>query len=307
MMEDSHGTDNEGDEDQEEEDAESWDKLTDVLDGLMTMRNKSGTGKTVMYKKLANSVNAQPTASQDTTSPATQNDGSIKDTTIPTASYTISYSPQFKNTHTLAKVANFDSRITLLERLLGISTTTTISLTTNSAIIPSIENLTKQLTVLTTSSATVLDAASRRVKALTHEAEKLTESRKAAVRAAGDNEDLSSISQGTVASGDAESESKINALYGTLSTIESYAPLLPAVLDRLRSLRGIHAEAARSVKALEEVERKQEEMRWEIEKWREALENVETSVDENGRIVDGNVDKVDEWVRNLEERLSRLG
>lgn len=99
-----------------------------------------------------------------------------------------------------------------------------------------------------------------------------------------------------------EREAKVNALYGALPTIENLSPLLPAVLDRLRSLRAIHADAGRAVESLAKVERRQEEMGGEIARWREALEKVEGVVKESEGTVKKNMEVVEKWVRVLEEK-----
>ncbi|KAF3902654.1 hypothetical protein ABW20_dc0105598 [Dactylellina cionopaga] len=305
----------EGDEeDVEDPDDDSWERLAEVMEELMTAKGKGGGAEADLARKLANGLKVPPITApalgdtKDDASEPTQSSAIM-------ANYTVTYSPHFKKTHTLAKVAEFDSRITLLERLLGISATQSLaSIPTNFAIISSLETLTQQLTVLTNTSASSLDSATRRVKTLTTDAEKLTEARKAAKaalesrRAAGEEE--AAIS-GTVPEGpsylaDAENEAKVNALYGTLDTIDRLSPLLPAVLDRLRSLRSVHGEAARSVQTLQSVEKRQEEMQIEIKKWKEALEKVEAAVGENEKTVGGNMQQVEQWVRALEEKVQQL-
>ncbi|KAK6330184.1 hypothetical protein TWF730_004680 [Orbilia blumenaviensis] len=310
-------------EDSEEgdQDEESWEQLAEVMEELMTAKGKGGGAEADLARKLANGLKVVPPritgAPDDPQAPAAaaassetaEAAGGIM------ANYTVTYSPHFKKTHTLAKVAEFDSRITLLERLLGISSAQSLaSIPTNFAIISSLETLTQQLTVLTNTSASSLDAAARRVKSLASDAEKLTEARKAAKaalesrRAAGEEE---AVIAGTLPEGpsylsDAENEAKVNALYGTLDTIDRLSPLLPAVLDRLRSLRSVHGEAARSMQTLEMVEKRQEEMQIEITKWKEALEKVETAVGENEKTVGGNMQQVEQWVRVLEEKVRQL-
>lgn len=107
--------------------------------------------------------------------------------------------------------------------------------------------------------------------------------------------------------GDPEQISKINALYGTLSTIESLSPLLPSVLDRLRSLRAIHADAATASQNLTLVESRQADMAEEIRSWREGLERMEGMVTKGEESMTGNAEMVEGWVRELEGRMERLG
>ncbi|KAK6505339.1 hypothetical protein TWF481_007244 [Arthrobotrys musiformis] len=314
----------EGEEGEEgDADEENWERLAEVMEELMTAKGKGGGAEADLARKLANGLKVPPppqTAASDDAAQTTPSSSSAPGETAVepagiTANYTVTYSPHFKKTHTLAKVAEFDSRITLLERLLGISSAQSLaSIPTNFAIISSLETLTQQLTVLTNTSASSLDSAARRVKSLASDAEKLTEARKAAKaalesrRAAGEEEAAiaGTLPEGPSYLSDAENEAKINALYGTLETIDRLSPLLPAVLDRLRSLRGVHGEAARSMQTLETVEKRQEEMQIEITKWKEALEKVEAAVGENEKTVGGNMQQVEQWVKVLEEKVRQM-
>lgn len=231
----------------------------------------------------------------------------------------MTYSPAFKKSHALAKAADFDTRLTVLEKVLGMSASALANPDRplpSSAMIASLEELSRQMSVLTNSSTSSLDAASRRVKQLTQEAEKLAEARKAAKAAADarretsesglDSVPMEGAGGGGGGSG-SERDAKINALYGTLPTIENLGPLLPAVLDRLRSLRSIHADAARAVESLAKVERRQEEMGGEIERWREAMEKVELVVGESEGRVNANMQTVEGWVKVLEEKCRAAG
>lgn len=231
----------------------------------------------------------------------------------------MTYSPAFKKSHALAKAADFDTRLTVLEKVLGMSASALANPDRplpSSAMIASLDELSRQMSVLTNSSTSSLDAASRRVKQLTQEAEKLAEARKAAKAAAdarreASESDLDLVSTdhqgGGSSGGGGERDAKINALYGALPTIENLGPLLPAVLDRLRSLRSIHADAARAVESLAKVERRQEEMGGEIERWREAMEKVELVVGESEGRVNANMETVEGWVRVLEEKCRAVG
>jgi nuclear migration protein JNM1 len=105
---------------------------------------------------------------------------------------------------------------------------------------------------------------------------------------------------------DPEQIAKVNALYGTLATIESLSPMLPAVLDRLRSLRAIHADAATASESLGRVEKRQEDMGTEIQRWREGLEKVEAAMLEGEKTMGGNMTVVEGWVKELEAKMESL-
>lgn len=169
---------------------------------------------------------------------------------------------------------------------------------------PTLDTLQKQILTLSEASTSSLDSISRRVRTLTQEADQLEKSRKAA-KAAQD----ALISQGgnvQLDVDDTEQTAKINALYGTLPTIESMTPLLPPLLDRLRSLRAIHADAATANETLEHLERSQSEMAADIKQWREGLEKVEAAMGEGETAMQTNMQVIDGWVRDLEAKVAKL-
>lgn len=228
--------------------------------------------------------------------------------------YTVTYAPSYHHNHALSKVADFDTRLTFIETVLGIDT---IPLPTQErlptrAIFPVLDNLDRQIYTLSSSTESSLDSINRRVRQLTQDAQKLGEARaaaKAAEDALSPDEDepgrpLPAIDDETQ---DPELISKINALYGTLTTIESLAPLLPSVLDRLRSLQSVHADAASASQSLAQLETRQENMAQELKCWREGLEKVESAMEEGERTMAGNVSVVEEWVKELEDRTKSLG
>ena len=100
--------------------------------------------------------------------------------------------------------------------------------------------------------------------------------------------------------------SKIAALYQTLPTIQSLSPLLPVVLDRLRSLSVVHAGAAAAHELMESLEQGLVERRGEIAKWAEALGGVEGRMEEVNASMEGNVGVLREMVGRVEERVGRI-
>ncbi|RPA90550.1 hypothetical protein L873DRAFT_1831686 [Choiromyces venosus 120613-1] len=283
----------------------SIDELSDVLEGLQTVSGEERGAQAKLAKKLATAMSVTPSKAQEQeTVPGTVTKGSS------TATYTVTYAPAFKQSHALAKAADFDNRLTVLEKVLGMSASSALNIDKelpNSAMIPTLDGLSRQMSALTAWSTSSLDAANKRVKQLTEGAEKLAEARKAA-KAAADarREEADQLSPGDSSSpvvDTSEREAKINALYGALPTIENLGPLLPAVLDRLRSLRTIHADAGKAMENLTRLERRQEEIGGEIARWRAALEKVEIVVKESEGMIQGNIGKVEGWVKELEEKV----
>lgn len=214
----------------------------------------------------------------------------------------------------LPKVADFDARLALIETVMGIDT---IPLPTQErqptrAVFPFLEQLDRQIATLSTSTDSSLDSVSRRVRQLTQDTQRLGEAGAAAKAAQegsnGPRPPLAPDGESKIDSfiEDPKHVSKINALYGTLPTIESLAPLLPAVLDRLRSLQTIHVDAAGAGQNLEQLETRQEAMAQELKTWREGLETVERKVKEGEKTTAENTTVVETWVKELEKRMDKF-
>ena len=231
------------------------------------------------------------------------------------STYTVTYESAYQEEHALSKISDFDSRLALIETALGLDA---VPLPTQDrshlkAVLPTLDTLDKQLGTLSNSTDTVLETASRGVKQLVQDAEKLEQARKAAKIAqdalSPSSEDFSSLNgppKGAGVLDDPEQRSKINALYGTLSTIESLSPLLPSVLDRLRSLRSFHADAATASLTLSKLETRQEDMKQELQGWREGLKKVESTMGQGELTVKENTETVEGWVKELEERMRKF-
>lgn len=224
------------------------------------------------------------------------------------STYTVTYAPIYQQSHALAKAADFDERLALLERALGINPAdlpAVISSGSPKAILPTLETLEHQISIISRSTPSSLDSISRRVRTLTQEAERLEEARKAAKIAR--DALVAAGAETAEEDGDiSEQTSKINALYGTLSTIENLAPLLPSLLDRLRSLRAIHADAATASESLERTEKKQADMAGDIKKWREGLDRVEAAMKEGEGVTAGNMKVIEGWVKDLETKMESI-
>ncbi|GJC80219.1 dynactin subunit 2-A [Colletotrichum liriopes] len=222
------------------------------------------------------------------------------------ATYTVTYAPTYEQSHALAKAADFDRRLVLLEKAIGVGSTALPEVDVNGlprAILPTLDGLQKQITTLSQASTSNLDTISRRVRTLIQEAQELEKARQGAKSA-----------QETLGNGAADSEgaqppeqlAKINALYGTLPTIENLAPLLPPLLDRLRSLRAIHSDAATASEMLERIEKQQTDMATDLKQWKGGLEKVEEAIKEGNTSMTGNMKVMEAWVKDLEGRIAKL-
>lgn len=276
---------------------------TELSKMLETLSHAEGKPETSAGSKLAKALSSTPRPN-DSKAPAAAEQKPGDSTT-----YTVTYAPDFQDSHTLAKAARFDDRLTMLEQVLGLNSSAIPELDAKGvprAILPTLDTLQRQMLVLSETSASSLEGISRRVRSLTSEAERLEESRRSAKAAQDDLKAAGGYMTPTGDSEDSEQIAKINALYGTLPAIEKLAPLLPAVLDRLRSLRLIHADAATVHETLEKVEKRQEDMTNDIKMWEEGLTKVEEAMRQGESTMGGNMKTVEGWVKDLEGKMSQF-
>ncbi|RCI11641.1 hypothetical protein L249_7238, partial [Ophiocordyceps polyrhachis-furcata BCC 54312] len=233
--------------------------------------------------------------------PATSDAASVDGPT-----YTVTYAPDYQQSHALAKAADFDRRLAVMEEVLGISSSSTMDASgrdvLSRAVLPTLDSMEKQVTTLSQASTANLDAISRRVRTLAAEQEKLNDSRDKA-KAFRDEFGKHAPASPT---DEAEHEAKINALYAILPTIENLSPLLPPLLDRLRSLRAMHADAAAVSQTLDSIEAQQADMVSELKQWKEGLDKMETAIRNGEAAVRENVKVVEGWVKDLEKRLDQV-
>ncbi|PMB66634.1 Dynactin subunit 2-A [Beauveria bassiana] len=223
--------------------------------------------------------------------------------------YTITYAPTYEQTHALAKAADFDRRLLALEKGLGISLSVSAEAGEGGlprAILPTLDNMDKQIATLAQASTANLDAISRRVRTLASDQDKLNDAREKAKALREELGKASGSSSQAQADDSAEQETKINALYAVLPTIESLAPILPPLLDRLRSLRAIHADAAAASQTLDQIEQRQADMTAELKQWREGLQKLQETMKESDSTVKGNMTVMEGWVKDLEGRMAKL-
>ena len=199
--------------------------------------------------------------------------------------------------HVLAQAADFDQRMTRMENSLGLNSSALpeMSEDTTSPVFTTLQRLEQTLGAIGDASTNNLDAASQQIKKLMEEAEDLKEARLEASRA-GSSEDSTAPDQ----------EAKINALYGTLPSIDKLSPVLPLVLERLRTLRLVHTSAWQADEVLTELESRQAKQEEEIKNWEKQLELVEKDVKKHEKVMQGNVKVVGDDIKMLEKKLANL-
>lgn len=248
-------------------------QLSTALDGM----RQSQSAQARLSKQLANSTPAKA----DTV-------------TVPESTRLEEVAKETADTQTLNKVADFDARLALLERQLGITSLDTPEASapnsTFTPIIPTLSLLDRQLALLTSSPSQ---------SHIETSAQKLQQQQQATPANATTETNHDSQSP--------EDMAKLRALYALLPTLTSLSPTLPPLLTRLRSLRTLHANAVTASQTLDEVEQRQDEADKEIREWRDGLKKVEEAVAraESGMLE--NSAAVEAWVKELEERVKKLG
>lgn len=221
------------------------------------------------------------------------------------ATYTVTYAPAYEQSHALAKAADFDRRLLMLEKGLGVSSSSMPETGSDGlarAILPTLDSMEKQISTLSQASTANLDAISRRVRTLAAEQDKLNDSREKAKTL---REELGKHAP-TAADEESDQDAKTNALYGILPTIENLTPMLPPLLDRLRSLKAIHAGAATASETLSRIEKEQSDMASELKQWKTGLEKMEAAMENGDESVKGNMKVMEGWVKDLEGRMEKL-
>lgn len=206
----------------------------------------------------------------------------------------------------LLKTAEFEARLAGLEAALGLTGSNLVDQGASAPkpIIPLLNALDRQVQIITTGTSS-LEGAQSKTRQLIKDAERVQR-----LREANEEEDDHLHSRGVTnghTSIDApEQVSKINALYGTLSTIDNLSPSLQMVLERLRTLRALHTSAAVAGTSLDDMEKRQAEQAAEIEQWKEALQTVESQLKDGQSSLKENVEEMEKWVKDVESRLAKF-
>lgn len=208
-----------------------------------------------------------------------------------------------------SKAAELDTRLNLVERSLGLSGANFPESSIGSArpIIPILDSLDRQFQIVSNSAASI-DAAQSKARRLLDDADRLQKLKEDEQSSPPSSAGLPPNTRPSSSSysEDPERASKINALYGILPTIDSLAPTLPVVLDRLRTLHFLHTSAASASTTLDAMEKRQSEQKAEIRQWHEALNNVEKNLKTGESGLVKNVKNVNDWVKELEARMAKF-
>ncbi|KAF2253173.1 hypothetical protein BU26DRAFT_515549 [Trematosphaeria pertusa] len=200
--------------------------------------------------------------------------------------------------YVLNQAADFDARLTQLEKNLGLTGNTMPDLGDKAPfpVYTTLHRIEQTVGACHDAKEGNLESASQQIKRMIADAEHLKELRSEASRAASEGK----------ATSNPEQEAKVNALYGTLPSIDKLSPVLPLVLERLRTLRLVHTSAWQADEVLTELERRQSKQEDEIQKWGKSLEVVEEDIKKCEEALKNNMKVVGDWVKRIEERIEKL-
>jgi len=240
----------------------------------------------------------------------------------------------------LSQATALEARLAALESLIG-SPPTQAATTSSKPVLTQLTLLEAQVSSINSTSPSSLEAMSSQIQHLLHETSRLTTARQDATTALQKLQtqrsmgvpkglDPASMAAGGVTSyrstagtpllpesststspqpvlEDPDHLARVQKLYEVLSTIEATLPLVPAVVERLRTLQALHSDAARARQDLKDLERRQGEIGVELRKWRQGLEKLEVVIGEGRQGDEENREEIEKWVKELEEKLVQSG
>jgi nuclear migration protein JNM1 len=165
-------------------------------------------------------------------------------------------------------------------------------------LLPLLTRLNTQLTVL--AQPRHLDNISRRLKLLLSDLDRLAAANQQHRRNAGTENSDSTAAPATPPA------SLPEQLAPALARLVPALPQIPHILARLRTLATLHASAAQFGNTLSGLEEEQRQSREALDGLSQAIEGVEGSLTENGRVVKGNVAGLEERIDALTKRLDVL-
>jgi len=199
--------------------------------------------------------------------------------------------------YVLNQAADFDTRLSRLEETLGLNGNTMPDIGSKAPfpVFTMLEQIEQTVGLVGDASQANLEQASAQIKKMIADADDLKTRRAEAASNAETSEHPSP-----------EQEAKINALYGTLPSIDKLSPILPMVLEKLRTLRLVHTSAWAAEDVLTELEHRQSKQETEIKKWKNALDDIEEKMKDCEGATQDNMKIISDAVKGLEERLYKL-
>ena len=235
-----------------------------------------------------------------------------------------------KRKNEIAQVAHLEERIARLEKIIGLAEANS----TKESYRPILETLQdlKQRLKLLTSTPMTLDTSANNLRTLIASVEKLKSMRGPVGPAARNSSITTSVStppsvsgaSGVGTGGNSDTQLvdpmsdlgsfdstglsqtqivKINQLYSKLPLLERFEAILPKVLERIKCLRGIHADAESANASLKEMNSVILGLQTDLNSWQTALVGVEEKLQTFQVTSVENRKQIQEWVDDLKTRI----
>ncbi|KAK7205887.1 hypothetical protein BZA70DRAFT_277347 [Myxozyma melibiosi] len=211
-----------------------------------------------------------------------------------------------------SKLLDLDARLATLEKALGSTSsilfTNTFQTTVfEQPVIPTLLSLSQRVSAFTASPEKI----SALIETVNAQQKSAAEREKKVVGSSGSRSTTTTTirpSSGDVYGNAAEGEyrEKIDQLYASLQNVEKLATIVPGLLDRLMSLRYIHAEAGNVVGSVEELRKEMTATEGLVGKWKDAVDGAEKRLDALEEREKSNLQTVEEWVKELEKKTAGL-
>lgn len=160
-----------------------------------------------------------------------------------------------------------------------------------------LQDIRRRISLLASSSAGI-DKATSRVKDLASSIEKLRALRVQQQRSLPSGSDESFQS--------AEINNKIMAVYDRLNALGSLSAIVPKLIDRLKSLQAIHADAGSSLVLTRDFENTIEGIKFEYKSWIHSLEKMESKLTDYDAKSGTNREALGKWIKSVEQRVEKL-
>ncbi|TPX31796.1 hypothetical protein SmJEL517_g04965 [Synchytrium microbalum] len=302
---------------------------------------EDGSGSLIKQAELSKALVAQLRAFKDKSVPSVAQP--IKQAEAPVSSqttqkiarsdqhvtYELYYAPETARLTQLSNLGSLESRITNLERVIGISylddglnngdgNTAMPLLLESGSLMAAMERFETQLTLLT--QPRKLETVSRRVKSITIELERLAEAKKKehlesslALHSSVYGLDMTGTSHPSQEpphsashNNSNDNEQRVKHLFNTLEKLDPIVSLVPHLLSRLQSLRSLHTEAAVFAESLRTLAIEQNHVTESASNIGESVTRLQDAVKDNANVVQSNVEALDARIKSLISRIDKL-
>lgn len=212
----------------------------------------------------------------------------------------------------IVQLASLEDRISKLEKIIGLAEADSFKASYR-PVLETLQDLRQRLQLLTSTPA-ALDMAANNLRNLITSIEKLKSGKATrqpsttSPSSSGTAPDHPSTSQSELpsvidANGLPVSQAaKIDQLYSKLPVVEKFHILLPKILERLKSLRGIHADAESTNLSVRDMDSVILGLKTDIKNWQSALVSVEEKLTKFETMSSENKKEVKEWIDDLRSR-----